>query len=290
MRIAICISGFLRTWEYTKKTFLEQLVDGVEYDLFVHTYYQNFYEMTAERKDVKLTIEEIRKQFDGFNLKVLAIEDREEILPKIFEVTEKYKNVLNYSPLQLESSDPNSKSIPIGIRIYDQLRKIHLCNELRKSYETLHNKKYDLVIKTRFDLAYFCKPDWNKCFDNKVHFEYGATFGWPNDTFCACIPEIMDKAYANRFLFLDEMFFYPKVIKPGLGLCAHGSLGYILDREKIKIGDPVINTNCFRSHNSFQYYENYFKKYELEELYSKLKIINTKNPYEIESRKKEILK
>ena len=26
MKIAICLSGFLRTWEYTKKSFIEQLL------------------------------------------------------------------------------------------------------------------------------------------------------------------------------------------------------------------------------------------------------------------------
>jgi len=50
MKVAICIAGFIRTWEHTKRTFLEQM-KGSEIDVFVHTYKQNYYEFTAGKKD-----------------------------------------------------------------------------------------------------------------------------------------------------------------------------------------------------------------------------------------------
>ena len=66
MKIAICISGFLRTWEYTKKSFIEQLLqdESNEYHHFIHTYNQNLYEATAEKQDIFLSENEIKSLLD----------------------------------------------------------------------------------------------------------------------------------------------------------------------------------------------------------------------------------
>ena len=92
MRIAICISGFIRTWEYTKKSFIEQLTKDKNniYDVFIHTYNQNLYEATAEKKDLFLSKDEIEKQFENINVKVLIVENREQTLPIILEESKKY--------------------------------------------------------------------------------------------------------------------------------------------------------------------------------------------------------
>src|SRR3990167_6917008 len=162
MRIAICISGFIRTWEHTKKSFMEQIYknNSITIDVFIHTYKQNYYEFTAGKKDVTLTEDDFKKLFEGINVKYLIIEDRDKVLPEVIRQAEKYKHVSNYGLPQKESSDPNSKEIPIGVRTYDHLRKIHLCNESRKEYEKKNNIKYDLVVKTRFDVVYFNPVKW----------------------------------------------------------------------------------------------------------------------------------
>lgn len=293
MRIAVCISGFLRTWKYTKKSFIEQLVNPLinsnsDYDLFIHTYRQNLHEFTAEEPDTLLTDQDILDLFSGLNIKSLIVEDREIILPIVSLEAQKYSHISNYGLAQKESSDVNSKEIPIGVRTYDHLRKIHLCNESRKKYERENGVKYDLVVKTRFDIVYFNPPNWLSCLDGKVHFGYGATFGWPDDTFCICIPEVMDRAYANRFLLCDEMFGTKKE-EEKVSLCAHGTLKYILEKEKVEIGERVINMNCFRSKNSFQFYQDYRKKCDIDLLYEKLTEITFKDIYTLEQYKVNLL-
>ena len=184
--------------------------------MFIHTYRQNYYEFTAGKQDEYLNDEEFDELFKEINVKVIIIEDREVILPKILEESKRFEHISNFNLQQQESSDKNSIKIPIGTRTYDHLRKIHLCNESRKKYEQDMDIKYDLVIKSRFDIVYFNKIDWNCCLDNKFHFSYGSTFGYPSDTFCVTIPELMDRAYANRFSYLDEIFS-----EKDIGICSH---------------------------------------------------------------------
>jgi len=291
MKIAICISGFVRVWKHTRKSFEEQLVKGqgygIDYDLFLHTYRQNLHEFTAEEADETMTDQEIKALFSGLPVKALIIEDREKVLPGIMIEAERYKSLPNFHLPQKESSDTNSIEIPIGVRTYDHLRKVHLCNEERKKYEKEQGIKYDLVVKTRFDIVYFNPPRWEVCLDNKVHFGFGATFGWPDDTFCICKPEIMDRAYANRFLLFDEMFLsVPRKVD---GICAHGSLRYILEKERVEIGERVVNMNCFRSQNSLQYYGDYRKKCSLSWLYETIVGYGLSDIQEIETVKRALL-
>lgn len=286
MKVAICISGFVRTWKHTRRSFEEQLIKGVDYDLFLHIYRQNLHEFTAEEQDVVMTDKEIEELFSGLNVKSLIVEDRDELLPEITRQAEKYKHISNYHLPQKESSDTNSKEIPIGVRTYDHLRKIHACNESRKKYEKENNMKYDLVVKTRFDLVYFNSPTWEICKDGRVHFGFGATFGWPDDTFCICTPDVMDRAYANRVTLFDEMFLSgPETI----GICAHSTLKYILEKEHIEIGERVVNMNCFRSKNSLQYYQDYRRKCDIVWMYEMITKQNLQNVYQIEDYKRALL-
>ena len=290
MRIAICISGFIRTWEYTKKSFIEQLTKDKNniYDVFIHTYNQNLYEATAEKKDLFLSKDEIEKQFENINVKVLIVENREQTLPIILEESKKYSFLSNYNLLNPESSDKNTISISIVARTYDQLRKIHLCNEERKNYEKENNIQYDLIVKTRFDLCYYNSPDWKLCLDGKVYFEYGAGFGWPNDIFCVTTPYVMDNWYANRFTKFEEMFITGSNIINGM--CSHQTLKWILEKGNIEISNiRIINTNCFRSENSMQFYDNYKFKCNIDELYSRMINSNITDVFQLENYKKHLL-
>jgi hypothetical protein len=290
MLIAICISGFLRTWEFTKKSFMEQFLKDKNntYHIFIHTYVQNLYEFTANKEDVILDLDEIKKLFEGLDLKILTIEDRDKILPSIYKKADKYKHISNFNLQQKESSDAKSISIPIGVRTFDHLRKLHLCNENRKIFEKENNIKYDLVVKTRFDLLYFNSPNWSECLDNKLHFDYGSTFGFPNDTLAIVKPEIMDNFYANRFLYLDEMLIKgPNLID---GICAHASLKWIIEKGKIEIGIPVVNTNCFRSEKSLQFYGDYHCRADIHWLYKTIVDSGLTDIYEIENLKCTLLR
>jgi hypothetical protein len=284
MKVAICISGFIRTWEHTKRSFVEQF-SNIDADVFIHTYRQNYYEMTAGKQNTILSDNDFDKLFNGINVKSIIIEDRDELLPEIMAGSSKYSHISNYSLPQLESSDSNSQSIPIGARTYDHLRKIHLCNETRKDYEKNNNVEYDLVVKTRFDIVYFNSPDCESCCDGKFHFGYGATWGWPEDTFCITTPALMDQAYANRFLYFDEMF-----VEESFGICSHGTLKYMIEKYSIEIGNPAVNILCFRSENRVQYGGDYKFRCDLTWLYEIMKSLKLKDVYELEIAKNRIMR
>jgi hypothetical protein len=269
MRIAICISGFLRIWKHTKRSFIEMLLydSTIEVDLFIHTYHQNLYESTSGLKDEYLTVAEIQKLFEGLTVRKLVVEDRSITLKAVLEESADIaKMASNYNLQQPESGDPSTLKTPIGARIYDHLRKIHLCNLLRQEYERETGTVYDLVVKTRFDLLYLSHPSWRLFLDNRFHFGYGATWGWPEDTFCVTTPLLMDAIYACRFLYLREM-----ILNGADSICAHGSLKYMIRKHKIKVGYPAVNILCFRNTKSVQYGGNYRFKYSLERLYTQMK-------------------
>lgn len=288
MRIAICISGFLRIWKHVKKSFIEMLMydPDIVFDLFIHTYHQNLYESTSGLKDEYLTVAEIQTLFEGLTVRKLVVEDRSVTLKNVLEESADIAEMaINYNFQQPESGDPSTLKIPIGARTYDHLRKLHLCNLLRQEFERESGTVYDLVVKTRFDLLYLSRPPWRLFLNNSFHFGYGATWGWPEDTFCVTTPLLMDTAYACRFLYLREM-----LANGTDGICAHGSLKYMIEKFKVIIGPPAVNILCFRNTESVQYGGNYKFKYSLERLYDQIKDKGVMyDPVHVEHIKRTIL-
>ena len=46
IKVAVCISGFLRTWEQTRKSF-ENVFKNVDIDIYAQVYKQNYYEYSS---------------------------------------------------------------------------------------------------------------------------------------------------------------------------------------------------------------------------------------------------
>jgi hypothetical protein len=240
MKIAICLSGFIRTWEYSRPSFIKNLLQNFDCDIFIHTYQQNFYEYSSCKKDVVYEQDEIKSMFDGLNVKEIVIEDRDFIRKEIELNSKKYENVNNYKIRIKESSEESDNYVNLGIRIYDQLRKIHLCNELRKNYQVKNNVQYDFIVKSRFDVLYIDKINWNLFTeDNIIYNGVDGCGGFPDDL-VGIGKEAPMNAYMDRFSNLDEMCFttvhkndinyinwYPHhgdTIFPIFEFCAHDTL------------------------------------------------------------------
>ena len=130
MKIAILLCGHIRSWN--KEQFIQTFQNV---DIFVHTYnnvfgYHPFIQNQTgiSNNNIKLTNTEI-ESYIGITTKNIVIEDQDDIFI-------------------------NDTNTPIHADTYAQYRKFKLCNELRTQYESIHNIKYDLVIKTRFDISY----------------------------------------------------------------------------------------------------------------------------------------
>jgi hypothetical protein len=207
MKIAICLSGFLRTWEYSKPSFLKNLIQDHDCDLFIHTYKQNYFEYSSQREDIIYSEEEIMSMFEGFNVRSIVIEDRDLIKTTIEEDSRKYENINNYKIQIKESSSNKNNYVNLGIRIYDQLRKLHLCNELRKDYQKNNDVKYDFIVKTRFDMLYIDKINWDSFTNDKIIYNGNGGCGGSPDDLVGIGKEDAMNAYMDRFVNLDKMCF-----------------------------------------------------------------------------------
>src|ERR1700730_3933104 len=239
MKIAICFSGFLRTWQFNKDSFINVFCKGLnlqtDVDIFVHTYLQNIYEHSSNLPNCTFTEEEIKKMFEGLPVKQFIFEDRtpEFIKETLIESSAKYAHVDRYCVPKLEAGT----YLPAGIQAYDQLRVIKLINDARIEYENKNNIKYNLVVRSRFDLYYHTSPDWNqKLMDGKMYTEQGATAGYPHDCVCICTPNVMNNCYAGRFELLDEIC--PEDCSDEMIFCVHQILTCAMQIKKIEIGYP----------------------------------------------------
>lgn len=177
MKIAILLPGHARAWEFCKQNFLDTLYDKNHHiDVFVETYNQIF------RSDYHLHNE--------FQMNIVKTDD--EIKDLFREI-----NVVNFS------IEPEI----LGISEQMQKRKILRCFESFTDYET-KNGKYDLVVRSRFDLLFDEKLNYDdiyrRCLDNPklIFIGNGALHMPENDMFAICNTDTFK-------IYIDRLNTYP---------------------------------------------------------------------------------
>ena len=123
MRIAILLPGHVRFWKHCKDNFLEKLYDTNHHiDIFIDTYYQIYRSDAVHNNESELASEEteenIRLLFNDLNVISFKIEN------------------------QTYDFEPN----------YHQLRKLNRIIDTCLEYQEANNFKYDLVVRSRFDI------------------------------------------------------------------------------------------------------------------------------------------
>ena len=142
-KIAMCISGYLRTFEECYPSILENIIQDNDVDIFIHTY-DKIGNSSGWRSPIDLS-ENINMEFLESipNIKVLAIQKWDNIKYQ-FEKFRKYH--------------PPVFNINVIATIF---YKIYMCNQLRKEYEIENNIKYDLIIRMRGDQVFTKKINLN---------------------------------------------------------------------------------------------------------------------------------
>jgi hypothetical protein len=180
MKIAILLPGHLRAWEFCKNNFMENLYDANhDIDIFVDTYYELYRTDTEQFNRDKLRIfktkEEIKSLFDGLNVVSFEIEE----VPEFVDGYEK-----------------------VDAHIL-QRRKISKVFETMMNYED-KNTKYDLVIRSRFDITVRDKLNYedilNSCNQNDkmIMIGNGGVNHPYNDMFAISTSQNM-RLYGKRF-------------------------------------------------------------------------------------------
>lgn len=142
-KIAICISGYLRTFEECYPSILKNIIDDNDVDIFIHTY-EKLGNSSGWRHTIDLS-EDINLNFLEKipNLKVIVVQNWDNIKYQFEKFREFHPNVTNINV--------------IATIFY----KIFKCNELRKEYERENNIKYDLIIRMRGDQIFEKKINLN---------------------------------------------------------------------------------------------------------------------------------
>lgn len=192
LNIAILIPGHLRWWKDCKENFLKNFYNNHhQIDVYVDTYKSVF------RTDYFLYDEKDRNIF---------LSDNE--IKKLFDDI----NVVSFN---IDTDDTKSGQIEKLQNVHKTLKKTH--------------KKYDLVVRTRFDIMLEEKINYDKiyeeCKKNEKLIFIGSRSGDDlyNDMFAICLPETF-QIYAERFKHGDVDW------NEGIH---HGSLKKIMEKENI---------------------------------------------------------
>jgi len=161
VKIALMIVGNFRTWNLTKESFLDTF-GGI--DTFVSTYdlrfgyHPNGWGVT-DLQDELLTEETWKDWLSGVNVKKASIE-------KFSDTDTIIKNELSKVKLSIPENAYQS---------YGQYRKFKIATDLVQQYEKENDFKYDIIIRTRFDLVYNDAPINYYIKDNEVAYHHGTS-------------------------------------------------------------------------------------------------------------------
>jgi len=140
MKVALCISGQMRTFDKVFPALKRNLIDVLNPDIFISTWSKIG---KTHKTNTASTPEWLDLSPDALskltNAKIVDIEEFKD------EFYDSFKNV--HRPIYLKNNEPiHSRSM------IPHFYKIHRCNELRKAYSMEMGIEYDCVIRLRPDL------------------------------------------------------------------------------------------------------------------------------------------
>ena len=143
MKIALCLSGHLRTYDKTYESLYEQLLNKHDCDVFVSTWknlgnkfaYHCAYKDGADQGDDIVEVDTIQKMYNPISIH-MDDADTEEISGGLKK---------QYEGLATRNGAKMSQIMCMLYKIWD-------ANELKAKHEDKNNFKYDVVVRCRFDV------------------------------------------------------------------------------------------------------------------------------------------
>lgn len=128
MKVAVCLSGLLRSVEHSFPTIQKYLIGPYNADVFVHAW---------------------RNDDINFVNPKLAFQS----ISKIDYITQVIKPV-KYMFQDVKKTKINGENRKMYKNAATMFHSIYMANQLKKEYEKEHNFKYDIVIRSRMDTFY----------------------------------------------------------------------------------------------------------------------------------------
>lgn len=235
MKAAICISGLPHHFEKGFNLLKRNLLDLLpEYDIYISTW-----------DDDKVSWDKLKSTYSPKSISI------EKYVPSQLLDYSKIIKALNEFKVEDPEANPTNQ-----IPMYYQIWK---CNELVKS----SNVKYDLIIRTRFDLVPSTPLDLRQL-DNAINnpnllYTYidprPSYPNWTYDGFAIGSPEVMN-IYSNMFLNL-----YDQIIKSNSWVTHILLRDYLQDKPKIEVKNLNNVIGIYRGNNKFiAYFSSMFDK------------------------------
>ena len=148
MRVALCISGQPRTWEKCNQNWIDNIMPGVEKDMFFHLWDYNSFPSI---------IDIIPNAPKNYNKKIS--EDEKNLIVDILK-PKKHK-IDSKEILSRSAADPSIINeyvkTPLGWWCRGQYYSLWYASQLKRQYELENNFEYDIVFRLRTDL-FFTSP------------------------------------------------------------------------------------------------------------------------------------
>ena len=196
MKVGICLSGIPKFWKKSLLSIKKYFPDA---DIFIHAWDvddEDISKETVQREEWyhrsvlgkgKYNILQIIEQFNPVSYKIEKFKDKKNIF---FSKREKYINE------KIRQVEPTT-----NIGALSMFYSVYQSNKIKKEYEILKNKKYDIIVRMRFDSDI---KDWRDDL-----FENVSTI---------CIPEGRDHA-VNPPGINDQFSFGPSELMDKLCSC-----------------------------------------------------------------------
>lgn len=202
MKIALCLSGHLRTFDQTYYSMNQFILKKYNPDIFVHTWDKlGFFCPYKSDRNLNQTSNRLLQVEQLYRPKKIIVENSEFV-----------------EQLKKEADDyaPHLKNVPKHVgHMASMFYKIYACNELRKRFELENNVKYDWIIRSRTDLMFSHPLNIPNKEDNTVWIpQFLSGEGWYTDQFAVADSDSMD-LYSSLYFDLPEYFkskmeFYPE--------------------------------------------------------------------------------
>lgn len=264
-KIALYLAGHMRTFsEYGKKN-LQEFVKGHNVDIFVATHEYKDHSIMKKSdgtsykgNNVKVSELFIRNMLDGLSVKKVSINS-----DKVdFTCVDCRTNLANYglprTDKKLENEGPY---IPThchmcksdlmkefldncGIGMW---RNVWRCHSMAKEYEKTHGFKYKYYIRSRPDLIYMEKIDFNNLppLDKSIIIGFGGSLGYPDDQFAIAEEKVMDH-YCGIRKVLDNWLIPHEVVQHTINkypVCGHFNIGLVRFRKQPQPNKIIIQVD-----------------------------------------------
>lgn len=209
MKIALCISGHMRTYIHTHDLLRKLLLDKYDIDIFIHTWSTLGFWIDGIEGFDRATAD-----VDAGHIK-LMYRPKGIVIEKFEEggFQEKFQQHINTIREKKEIRYDITEYHPRPISALSMWHKGHGCNQLKCEEESKGGFKYDVVIKTRADVIYNTRVDWSKYFDIIINggkdFIYSNKTHWKDywgDGVLIGTSEAMD-TICELYNTIDEVYF-----------------------------------------------------------------------------------